>query len=194
MQTETLPFYHTPDFTPLWQDEDIFSKDTLHVIGDFRFQDQLGNTFDKNTVRNKIYVANFFFTACPGICPKMTSHLGKVQSSFSETGDVMIVSHTVMPWADTVGQLRAYSEMNGIDPEKWRLVTGSQTEIYELARKSYYAEEVAGFMRDSTDFVHTEHCLLVDRDGHLRGIYNGTLELEIDRMITDIQTLLREGS
>jgi protein SCO1 len=190
---QALPYYHTADFTPLWEGEQEFAKDTLHAIGDFRFTDQHGLVFDNRSVKNRIYVANFFFTACPGICPKMTSHLGKVQKTFAAEPDVMIVSHTVMPWADSVGQLKLYAEVNDIDYSRWRLVTGLQSKLYELARRSYYAEEVAGFVRDSTDFVHTEHCLLVDRDGHLRGIYNGTLELEIGRLVDDIHALLAES-
>ena len=97
-----------------------------------------------------------------------------------------------MPWADSVYQLREFAKLHEIKYPQWRLVTGKQSEIYSLARLSYFAEEVAGYTRDSTNFVHTEHCLLVDKHGHLRGIYNGTLELEIDRMIEDINILLVE--
>jgi protein SCO1/2 len=187
---QKLPYYHTAAFTPLWEGEQSFSKDTLHTIDQFSFTDQEHERVSNETVAGKIYVANFFFTSCPSICPKMTNHLMKVQQAFGDRDDVVLLSHSVMPWADSVQQLHEFAGLYGIDHARWKLLTGRQSEIYTLARRSYFAEEVAGFKRDSTDFVHTEHCLLVDREGHLRGIYNGTLELEIDRMIDDIRILL----
>jgi protein SCO1/2 len=188
---ETLPYYHLADFTPLWADEKEFAIDTLHRIAPFRFTDQQSRAVTSETVKGKIYVANFFFTACPSICPRMTNHLTKVQRAFASDNRVMILSHSVMPWADSVSRLKEYANVHHINNDQWRLLTGRQSEIYELARKSYFAEEVAGFKRDSTDFVHTEHCLLVDQEGHLRGIYKGTVELDIDRMIGDIRLLLK---
>jgi len=189
---QRLPYYHTAEFSPLWPGEQKFSEDTLHRIAPFQFVDQKGNTVTNKTLDGKIYVTNFFFTACPSICPKMTNHLAKVQEAFSSNDNVMLISHSVMPWADSVKQLQGFGELHQIRYPQWRLVTGKQSEIYSLARQSYFAEEVAGYTRDSTNFVHTEHCLLVDKRGHLRGLYNGTLSLEIDRMIDDIRILLKE--
>ncbi|MFZ6008913.1 MAG: SCO family protein [Bacteroidota bacterium] len=187
---EKLPYYHTADFTPLWSGEQNFLVDTVHRVAPFEFKDQRRQIVNNETVDGKVYVANFFFTSCPSICPRMTNHLLKVQSAFAGREDFMLLSHTVMPWADTVERLNEFAVLNDIDHQIWRLVTGRQSEIYSMARQSYFAEEVAGFNRDSTNFVHTEHCILIDRDGHLRGIYNGTLELEIDRLIADIKILL----
>lgn len=187
-----LPFYHTAAFTPLWPGEQIFLEDTIHRVAKFQFIDQQGNAVTHQTFEDKIYVANFFFTACPSICPKMTTHLLKVQQTFIANDQVMLVSHSVMPWADSARQLHDFAELHQIQYPQWRLATGRQSEIYTLARQSYFAEEVAGYSRDSTNFVHTEHCLLVDKHGHLRGLYNGTLSLEIDRMIDDIRILLKE--
>lgn len=189
---ERLPYYHTAAFSPLWPGERKFLEDTLHRIAPFQFIDQEGNAVTNKTLDGKIYVANFFFTACPSICPKMTNHLAKVQETFSSDENVMLISHSVMPWADSVRQLQEFGKFHQIRYPQWRLVTGKQSEIYSLARQSYFAEEVAGYTRDSTNFVHTEHCLLVDKHGHLRGLYNGTLSLEIDRMIEDIRILLKE--
>jgi protein SCO1/2 len=189
---QRLPFYNSPSFTPLWPGEQKFSSDTLHRIAPFQFTDQHGEGVSNKTFQGKIYVANFFFTSCPSICPKMTNHLAKVQHTFSTNDKVMLLSHTVMPWADSVRQLNEFALLHQINYPKWRLVTGKQSEIYALARQSYFAEEVASYSRDSTSFVHTEHCLLVDKNGHLRGLYNGTLELEINRMIDDIRILLKE--
>jgi protein SCO1 len=185
-----LPYYHTAEFTPLWTGEDLFSSDTLHRIAPFTFTDQNGASVSNATVQGKVYVANFIFTACPGICPKMTNNLNAVQKAFLRNPDVMILSHSVMPWADSVSRLKEFSELHQLDDSQWKLLTGKQSDIYDLARNSYFAEEVAGFARDSTDFIHTEHCLLIDRDGHIRGLYNGTLPLEIGRLIDDIKLLL----
>ena len=187
---EKLPYYHSAAFTPLWQGEQDFSLDTLHRIDAFEFTDQHHKKVSNETVSGKVYVANFFFTACPGICPKMTNRLMKVQETFATREDVMVLSHTVMPWVDSVERLNEFADLYNINYNQWRLLTGKQSELYTLARQSYFAEEMAGYARDSTDFVHTEHCLLIDQNGHLRGIYNGTLELEVDRMIEDIRILL----
>lgn len=189
---QRLPYYDTAAFAPLWPGEQKFSEEKIHRIARFRFTDQLDSTVSNHTFIGKIYVANFFFTACPSICPKMTNHLKKVQKAFATSDKVMLLSHSVMPWADSVSQLLEFAKLHQIGYPQWRLVTGKQSEIYTLARQSYFAEEVAGYSRDSTSFVHTEHCLLVDKHGHLRGLYNGTLELEIDRMIEDINILLAE--
>jgi protein SCO1/2 len=190
VKEESLPYYNDPYFSPLWKGETKFKSDTLHTVASFAFTDQEGEVVNNSTVQGKIYVANFFFTACPSICPKMTLNLGKVQDTFKGIEDVMVISHSVMPWSDSTSQLHEFANLHSVLHPQWRLVTGQKGEIYELARRSYFAEEVAGYKRDSTEFVHTEHCLLVDREGHLRGIYNGTLELEIDRMIDDIRILL----
>jgi protein SCO1 len=190
--TETLPYYHSADFSPLWKGEDKFSLDTLHRIAPFSFVDQTNHHVDSKVVDGKIYVANFIFTACPGICPKMTGNLHQVQKTFSKNSDFLILSHSVMPWADSVQRLKEFAELHQINDQQWKLLTGNKTEIYALARTSYFAEEVAGFTRDSSDFIHTEHCLLVDRDGHIRGLYNGTLALEMERLTEDIRLLLTE--
>jgi protein SCO1 len=186
---DKLPFYQSADFTPLWEGESNFLADTLHSVAPFSFTDQDGNIVNKESLKGKVYVANFIFTSCPGICPKMTNNLKKVQETFAGDPDVLILSHSVMPWADSVPRLKAFSELHQLDDARWKLLTGNRNDIYELARTSYFAEEVAGFSRDSTDFIHTEHCLLVDANGHLRGLYNGTLVLEIDRLIEDLRVL-----
>jgi len=191
-QSPRLPYYRNASFSPLWPGEQPFRTDTLHRVAPFDFTDQQNQKVSNATVDGKIYVANFFFTACPSICPKMTNHLLRVQQAFSQDSRLMILSHTVMPWADSITQLHSFAELHGLHYPQWRLLTGRQSEIYTLARQSYFAEEVAGYTRDSTSFVHTEHCLLVDRHGHLRGLYNGTLALEITRMIADIKILMKE--
>lgn len=185
-QPMPLPYYDTPDFTPVWKANGPVSA--LHSIPAFSLTDQHNATVDNNSLNGKIYIANFFFTTCGSICPVMTKNLLKVQRAFP--GDTMIafVCHTVTPWLDSTARLERYSEKYGMD-NRWHLVTGNKATIYQLARQAYFAEEDPGFYKDSTEFLHTEHVLLIDSGRHIRGVYNGTLELEIDRLISDIRQL-----
>lgn len=187
--TEQLPVYNNADFTPLWLSKSQLQNDTLHKIASFIFLNQNGNKITNADFAGKIQVANFFFSSCPSICPKMMGNLQKVQSVFKNDSTVQLVSFSVMPWVDTVKKLKLYAENFDIQTNKWNLLTGDAGKIYDLARKSYFAEEAIGFTRDSSEFLHTEHVLLVDGNQHLRGIYNGTLPLEIERLIDDIRIL-----
>ena len=188
---QTVPYYNTPDFTPIWvaSSAEVAQK-IPHRIADFSFLNQTGQRITRATVANKIHVANFFFTACPTICPKLTNHLRAVQDSFRQQPDVVLLSFSVMPRADSVARLRRYANSKGIISGKWHLLTGEQSQIYTLARRSYFAEEAIGFTKDSTEFLHTEHVLLIDRNSRIRGVYNGTMTLEIDKLIEDVKTLL----
>lgn len=151
-----------------------------------------GKNVTNETLNGKIYIANFMFTICPSICPKMTHNLMQIQKKFIDDPSVFLVSHTVMPWIDSVVQLKKYGENEGINPQKWHLLTGDAGKIYDLARKSYFAEERIGYTKDSTDFLHTEHVLLVDGKRRLRGVYNGTLPLDMNRLEEDILVLKKE--
>ncbi|MEY4930219.1 MAG: hypothetical protein RI909_943 [Bacteroidota bacterium] len=188
-QKSSLPYYHTADFTPYWEGESNFTKDTLHTIAPFQFTNQEGEVVTDVTYKNKIYVADFFFTICPGICPKLTSNLKKVAEVFKENSEVMFISYSVTPDIDSVAQLKKYAQEHDI-PSSWNLVTGNKEEIYTLARQSYFAEREIGFQNATQEFLHTEHFILVDQEGHIRGIYNGTLELEASRLMDDIRLLL----
>lgn len=186
----SVPYYHTADFTPLWAGERNFSKDTLHTIAPFEFTNQDGEEVTNNSFRNQIYVANFFFTICPGICPKLTANLGKVADTFKDNPEVMFISHSVTPDIDSVAQLKKYAVEHGIRSGQWHLITGDKEKIYSLARQSYFAEREIGFQNSTQGFLHTEHFILIDQQGHLRGIYNGTLALESERLIDDIMLLI----
>ncbi len=186
-QPVPLPYYNTPDFTPVWKT----GAAALHSIPAFSLTDQHNATVDAGTLHGKIYIANFFFTTCGSICPVMTKNLLKVQRAFPGDTGIAFVSHTVTPWIDSTARLKHYSEKYGMD-NRWHLVTGSKAAIYQLARQAYFAEEEPGFYKDSTEFLHTEHVLLIDSNRHIRGVYNGTLELEIDRLISDIRQLEAE--
>jgi protein SCO1 len=187
-----IPYFNTPDFTPLFLTRDEAAKKITHTITDFAFTDQNNSTVTQKDIEGKIHVSNFFFTKCGSICPKMTALLGKVQETYKNDSEVVLLSFSVMPGTDSVPRLNQYAQSHNIDGQRWRLLTGNQTAIYDLARKSYFAEEDIGYTRDSSDFLHTEHLILVDRDKRIRGIYNGTLELEINQLISDIARLKAE--
>lgn len=188
-----LPFYNSADFTPEWITQEDSQYYQVHTIADFSFQNQNGDLINNKSLAGKIYVADFFFTICPSICPKMTSNLEKVQAEFENDDSVMLVSHTVMPWVDSVAVLKAYADINGIENNKWHLLTGDTEKMYQLARQSYFAEKEIGLNKTSNEFLHTENFILVDGSGRIRGVYNGTIPLEITRLITDIKTLKQLG-
>ncbi len=190
---EQLPYYTTPDFTPHWiEDITEVEKEIPHRIGNFSFSDQENRIVSQEDVKGKIHVANFFFTTCPSICPKMTIQFESIQKAFKKDDELVLLSYSVTPWIDSTEKLKKYAEFYNIIPGKWHLLTGKKSEIYELARKSYFAEEEIGFTKDSTEFLHTEHFILVDQSGRIRGIYNGTLSLETERLIGDIRILQSE--
>jgi protein SCO1/2 len=188
-----LPFYDSPDFTPVWlptnQSPSLFIQ---HQVGDFSLIDQNAKPVTQQTVKGKIHVANFMFTSCNSICPVMTNNMRGIQDAFAGNKDVLLLSYSVTPWADSVPRLKKYADRFGVQNDKWHLLTGNTNDIYQLARQGYFAEEETGFKKDSSGFLHTEHFMLVDRDGYLRGIYNGTVTLEMQRLIEDIDQLLRE--
>lgn len=188
-----LPYYNTPDFTPYFiSDNSVADKKITHKIGNFSFTDQHGKRITEASVDGKIHVANFIFTTCGSICPVMTGHLKLLQKEFIKDNDVVLLSYSVTPWIDSVSRLKKYAINNEITSPNWHLLTGSKGEIYDLARRSYFAEEDLGFTKDSTEFLHTEHVLLVDKKRRIRGIYNGTLQLEIEQLLKDIHTLKNE--
>lgn len=193
MPDEAVPYYNTPDFTPIWPNDapDAVRKVT-HRITDFSFHNQNNQLITQDSVAGKIHVANFFFSVCPSVCPRMMGLLKTVQDTFRYEPRVSILSFSVMPWVDSVARLRQYAHKRGIVDHKWHLLTGEKKKIYTLARRSYFAEEAIGFTKDSAQFLHTEHLILVDANRRIRGVYNGTVPLDVDKLITDIRLLLNE--
>ena len=185
--TNQLPYYNSPDFSPVFiKNSAQLEKTITHKIEDFAFTDNNGNRFGSKDLRGKIHVANFIFTSCTHICPKMTTNMVEVEKKFQNNPNVNLVSFTVTPWLDSPEVLNRYKKEFTLNSENWHFLTGDKNKIYSLARKSYFAEEEIGFTKDSTDFLHTEHFLLVDKSLRIRGIYNGTLGLEMEQLIEDI--------
>ncbi|MEC7753553.1 MAG: SCO family protein [Bacteroidota bacterium] len=191
-KTEGLPFFNSASFSPEWISSNGEAFGQIHTIAPFQFIDQNGVLFGSEQLKGTPYVADFFFTLCPSICPKMTSNLAEIQNSF-EASEVQLVSFSAMPWADSVTVLRDYAEARAIDDKQWHLLTGDTGAIYTLARKSFFAEKEMGLNKNSNEFLHTENFILVDGSGRIRGVYNGTLSLEMKRLKEDLQTLLTSG-
>lgn len=187
-----LPFYNAADFTPEWIDPATPEYSEIHRVAPFSFLNQDGQVVTEQTVQGKIYVADFFFTFCPGICPRLADNMSILQDTFLQDSRILFLSHTVTPWNDSVPVLKAYAGGRGIVSGKWHLLTGDQAEIYSLARHSYFAESSQGLSKSEEEFLHSENFLLIDPLRRIRGVYNGTLPLEMKRLIEDIRLLKAE--
>jgi len=188
-----LPYYNEPTFTPLFlSDTNEVQKQVTHRIGDFSFLNQDSVRIDQGLIEGKIHVANFIFTSCGSICPVMTKNFKLVGDSLANNEAVVFLSYSVTPWIDSPSVLKKYKADNQIENENWHFLTGDKSAIYSLARKSYFAEEELGYTKDSTEFLHTEHFILVDKDKRIRGVYNGTLRVEMTQLLEDINVLLDE--
>ena len=185
---KSLPIFNPSDVNPEMVDSTVQYKSKSHTIANFSFINQNGKTITQKDYEGKIYVADFFFTTCGSICPKMTANLAEVQKAIAKNPKVMLLSHTVMPDIDSVSVLKAYAIKNGVDDKKWNLVTGDKKDIYSMARKSYLAVKL-GKPDELYDMVHTENFVLVDAQKRVRGFYDGTNQDDIKRLIEDIDWL-----
>lgn len=184
-----LPVYNPADLNPKLVDRDLLNVSKNHTVANFKLMNQNGKTITQEEYKNKIYVVDFFFTSCPSICPIMTSNMVKLQDTFINNNEIMLLSISVTPEIDNTTVLRTYADNKGVIDSKWNITTGNKKHIYELARKSYFAvvEEGDG---DLQDFIHTPNFILVDKRKQIRGIYDGTDDKEILRLTDDIKTLL----
>lgn len=188
-----LPYYNTPDFTPHFiSDKNEVNKVITHTIGNFSFTDQDKKLITQKDIEGKVHAACFIFTSCGSICPRLTEQMKRVAAAYQKDTSVVILSYSVTPWRDTPEKLKIYKEARGITKSNWHFLTGDKAKIYSLARTAYFAEEDLGFTKDSTQFLHTEHFVLVDKLKRIRGIYNGTLQLEAEQLVKDIALLKME--
>lgn len=185
---KTLPIFNPADVNPELVDSTVQYVSKYHTIADFSFTNQNGKTITQNDYDGKVYVADFFFTTCASICPKMTTNLVAVQNAIKNNPKVMLLSHTVFPETDSVPALKAYAKKYGVIDAKWNLVTGDKKDIYTMARKSYLAVKM-GKPEELFDMVHTENFVLVDQKRRVRGFYDGTKKEEILQLIEDINWL-----
>lgn len=186
-----LPIYQPVNVDTTLVDSTIQHVKKYHKISDFELVNQNGKTITQEDYKNKIYVADFFFTTCQTICPIMTDHMFEIQNTILDDDEVMLLSHSVTPVIDSIPQLKKYAKLKGVNDAKWNLVTGNKKQIYELARKSYLAVKSIG-NGDQYDMIHTENFMLIDKKRQIRGFYNGTSPTAIDSLLQDIKKLKKE--
>ena len=181
-----LPVYRTAALTPEWVDLDD-PAEPVHRVEPFGLTDQRGRTVTEADLDGRVTVVGFFFARCTSICPTLRTSLADVQAAFPRDSGVQILSHTVQPEHDSVEALAAYAAANGVDADRWRLLTGDRDAIYALARRSYFADVAGG------GFLHTETLFLVDGQRRIRGVYTGTLPLEVEQLVADARALRAEA-
>lgn len=188
-----MPYYNTAYFEPIFieNNKEVPIRVT-HTIGEFSLLNQDSLQLTQSIIENKIHVANFIFTSCGSICPVMTNNLKIVSNQFLSDTTVILLSYSVTPWIDKPYVLKNYKRKNNISNINWHFLTGDRSSIYKLARQSYFAEEDIGFSKDSSEFLHSEHVILIDKSKRIRGVYNGTLVLEMQHLVEDIRKLQNE--
>ena len=174
---------------PIFGERNVVGTDTVyHSIAHFQFVDQDSSVITNDTFKDKIYVADFFFTSCRTICPIMKTQMKRIYDTIQSKQDVLILSHTIDPEYDTVALLHDFAQRLGVESKKWHFVTGAKDSIYKIAQTSYFATA----MEDKTEpdgFIHSGAFLLIDKLGRIRGKYDGTKEEEVNRLIGDIERL-----
>lgn len=188
---ERLQVFQPVDVNPKLVDADMRGKGMDHRIASFSLIDQTGSTITNSHFENTVYVADFFFTTCPSICPKMSANLSELAAFFKDEPRIRFLSHSVTPEKDSVPVLAAYAAKYGADATRWKLATGDKKHIYELARRSYFAVTTEGDGGDA-DFIHTENFILIDTKGRIRGFYDGTSKPEMDRLKKEVKLLMKE--
>tara|TARA_R110001606_G_scaffold64727_3_gene150259 strand:- start:269 stop:946 length:678 start_codon:yes stop_codon:yes gene_type:complete len=185
---EILPVYQPAMVNFELVDSTLQHVKKYHTIADFALTNQNGKLVTQKDYENKIYIADFFFTTCPTICPIMTKNMAGIQDKILNDEDVMLLSHSVTPDIDSVPQLKKYALEKGVKDRKWNLVTGDKRQIYELARKSYMAVKTDGD-GGPYDMIHTENFILVDKERRIRGFYDGTDSEEMKKLLSDLEIL-----
>lgn len=190
---KSLPIFNPRDVNPELVDSTVQHLGYNHTIEDFSFTNQNGKTITQEDYKDKIYVADFFFTTCPTICPKMTNNMVWLQNQIKDkdNDNVKLVSFSVTPDIDSVPVLKKYAEEKGVMDSKWNLLTGNKKDIYFLARKSYLVVKT-GSPEEMYDMVHTENFVLVDQKKRIRGFYDGTNIEEVKKLLEDINFLSQE--
>ena len=186
-----LPIYQPAEVSFELVDSSLQHIKKYHKIANFSLTNQNGNRISQRDYQGKIYVADFFFTTCPSICPIMTDNMGYIQSKIMDDPQVKLLSFSVTPEIDSVAQLKKYALEKGVNDKKWNLLTGDKKEIYTLARKSYFVVKEDGD-GGPHDMIHTENFVLVDPDKRIRGYYDGTDKAAMENLLADLKTLKEE--
>jgi protein SCO1 len=166
---------------------------TISYVQPFSFTNQNGDTITERLTAGKVYVANYFFATCEGICPVMNGHLKQAYDAYKGNTDVLFISHTCQPENDSIPELLKYKDRIGGDGKQWQFVTGNKLELYKMARESYHIDDPKNNVGKIEDqFLHSQFLALVDRSGKVRGIYDGLKQTEINKLKEDIADLLKE--
>lgn len=186
--SRALPYFSDATLTPFWPISDS-ERARLHRVGDFHLVDGAGRPVTQRDVAGRIYVASFFYSECRTLCPDLRAQLARVRDAFAGDSDVLILSHSVMPERDRPARLAHYAVRNGVDGNQWKLLTGARAELERLARDAYFVElaDTTGNTRGA--LRHTETLVLVDGEGHIRGVYDGSLAYDVTQLIADIRQL-----
>lgn len=195
-EEKVLPIINPIDVSSEMVEEDLLRIGYGHKIQPFQLTDQLGKRFDSKTLSGKVYVAEYFFTTCGTICPKMNLQMQRVHKAFQSNSDFSILSFTVDPEHDSAEVLHAYAKKHKADAKKWHFLTGEKSEIYELARRSFFLLKPAEAFNQGdvgSDFIHTNNFILIDQQGRIRGYYDGTSYKEVTTLMQDIELLLKEN-
>lgn len=186
-----LPVFNPVDVNPRLVDDTVRHIGKDHKIGNFELINQNGEKITQEDFKNKIYIADFFFTRCETICPIMALNMKDIQEYYKDDDAIKLLSHSVTPVIDSVSVLRAYADKNDAIDGKWEITTGKKIDIYNLARRSYFAVLDEGDGGDQ-DFIHTEQFILIDKKKQIRGYYDGTDKKELQRIFKDIEILKKE--
>ena len=172
---------------------EVINDTIYHTIQPFRFVNQDSNFVTNETFDGQVYVADFFFTSCPTICPAMKKQMLRVYEKYKDHPEVAFLSHTIDPKHDTVAVLANFARNLGVSSDKWHFVTGERDEIYQLGEKSYMV--VAGEDKKAPGgYIHSGAFLLVDKERRIRGVYDGTVPEQVDILISDIKKLTKKKS
>ncbi|TVZ56553.1 protein SCO1/2 [Lutibacter sp. Hel_I_33_5] len=188
-----LPRLNPIDINPRLVDISVRNKKKNHTIADFKLINQNGEFVTNNTFKDKIYIADFFFTRCQSICIMMAYNMSELQDYYKNDDDIMFLSHSVTPKIDSVSILKKYAIEKGVNDAKWHVTTGDKKQIYALARKSYFAALDEG-NGDENDFIHTENFVLIDKERRIVGLYDGTKQKDMKKIMDDIALLKEEYS
>ncbi|TAD86550.1 MAG: SCO family protein [Bacteroidetes bacterium] len=167
----------------------------ISYVKPFSFVNQLGDTITQANTAGKVYVANFFFVTCPGICPHMNNNLNSIYKAFKGNKSVLFLSHTCQPETDSVPALKRYADSMGSLPEQWYFLTGNKLMLYKAARESYHIDDPKNNVGSIEDqFLHAQFLALVDKTGKVRGVYDGLKEKEVNLLKSDISNLVKESN
>ena len=189
----TVPFYRTAALTPEWLGKRLTDNSSFHHVASFSLTDQDGKTVTSQSLDHRVSIIHFFFTRCAGVCPTSYTNIARLLATMAGEPRIQVLSHSVMPESDSVPALRAYANTHDLTDARWRLLTGSRSGIEKLARESYFVNLSNGSSYGVKDLAHTETLVLVDSHGRLRGVYTGSLRLDIDRLGEDIKSVLAEA-